>query len=324
LELKTLEGATLSFPDTTVDVPSVLVFVEPPASGEKGAWAITSSPTQSTNTSPIPYPLRELKAALALEKSNAIKRVNVIPVFLSDDVNRIKAIRDANDLSGTIAFIPGGLKNPIVNKLGLLSADRYANAMVIRRDGTIAWRKHGLPYHMIGKNRYHVATNALRHHIIACDVEAGYQALNAKNYPRAIKLFTVNFLRGSSLDPHKWNSSLAHGRALTHLALKDFESAFKEIEAAIAIHSERSGGKYGQVWQFNHDPSRPCSSMIHLLTTKAKVLDHLGRKAEARACRSKVAIGPTDYPSHFSHPMGFTRPYEAFEDRLSSVAKEIK
>jgi hypothetical protein len=176
---------------------------------------------------------------------------------------------------------------------------------------------------MIGKNRTGATSNGLIHHIVAYQADAGCRALNASNYKRALRLFTENIDKRKYYDPHKWNSSLAHGRAWAYLGLKDSESALKEIDTAIAIHVERSGGKYGQSWQFKHDPNRSCLSMIHLLTTKALILDHLDRESEEKVCRNEVTKGATDYPSHYSHPMGFTRPYEVFEDKMSLITKDI-
>lgn len=314
-DLKTLDGKTLSLPDTKTDVLTVVVFVEPPASGDELPGNFYSPPQAPTKKRPNPQPGGELGDILAIEKKHVNKGVRVITVFLSDDVKQIKAIRDRYDLNGTIAILPGGITNPAVNQLGILSADRSPNVLLIRRNGTIAWRKNGLIYQMVGKNRHHVASNGLRQQIVACDAEAGARALQAKNYIRAKRLFSETLAKTFE-GWHKWNSSLAHGRALADFALKDYESALKEIDTAIEKHLKRG--------QFNHDPERPCSSMIHMHSTRAKILDALGRKSEALRSKNKAALKPTDYPTTYSRVMGFNRPYEAFEERLSIIAKEIE
>lgn len=314
-KVKTLDGKTLSLPDSEMDKLTVLMFVEPLAKGNELPGPIYRPPAKPTKQRPNPPSGGELGNALAVEKQHATKGVKLITVFLTDNVNQAKAIRDKYSMEGTFSVLPGGLTNPIVNRLGILSADRYGNTLLIRRDGTIAWRKHGLIYQMIGKHRYYIASKALRHHVVACDVEAGYRALKAGDYRRAKRFFTESVGR-SAEGWHKWTSSVRHGRALANLALKEYDEALTSIEAAIKKHLHRN--------QFNHDPDAPCTSMIHMLTTKAAILDALGRKAEARAARNKAAVEPTDYPTHYGRVRGFNRPYEAFENKMSTVTKEIK
>lgn len=318
-EVKTLDGKTLSLPDTGADKLTVLVFVEFPAGEDRLASQILSPGAKPTNKNPNPYPGGELGNALGVERIHVNKGVRVIPVFLSDDQEQVKAICQKHGLNGTVTMLPGGLANPIVNRLGLLSADRSANVMLIRRDGTVAWRKHGLPYQMMGAGGRYVATNGLRHHIDACDAEAGYRALKAKDYKLALKRFAE-----TPKGIHKWTPSFAHGRALAHLGLKDYDAALKEIEYGWGKILACHGGHKVRVWAFQYSADKPCSSMLHMLRTKAKILDHLGRKSEARTARNRIAEGATDYPSHYFDVKGFHRPYEAFEDRMSLVAKNIK
>ncbi len=64
--------------------------------------------------------------------------------------------------------------------------------------------------------------------------------------------------------------------------------------------------------------------MIHMQTTRSKALDGLGRTSEARTARNKAAVKPTHYPTHYTRIRGFNEPYEAFENRMSIIAKEIK
>ena len=64
--------------------------------------------------------------------------------------------------------------------------------------------------------------------------------------------------------------------------------------------------------------------ILRVDTSRAKALDGLGRSSEARAARNKAAVEPTHYPTHYSRIRGFNEPYEAFEERMSIVAKEIE
>jgi len=330
LQLKTLDGKTLSLPNTKSDILTLLCFVEPPANGSNelpGAiYAPAGKPTKR-NKSPRPSGL--LASAYAYAGQNTNNGLQCITVFLSDDAARAKAIRDKYSLPGLIALVPEGLKNPIVNQLGILSADRNVNIFLVRRNGTIAWSKNGIPYQMSGHITY-ISTIGWNTHVNVCDSEAGYRALKEKNYRKALQLFTGTYLQteGKNGEPQltgdllraraehdsKWKSTRFHGRALANVGLADYEAAHADIDTAIAFHLRL----------FNHDKDAPCSTMVHLQTTRSKALDGLGRKSEARAARNRAAVEPTDYPTYYHSIRGYNRPYEVFEDKLSVVAREIK
>jgi hypothetical protein len=308
----------------------MLLFVEPPADGSNELpGAIYTPPAQPTKRNKNPQPSGLLATAYAYAGQNTNNGLQCITVFLSDDVARVKAIRDKYSIPGLVAMVPGGLNNRIVNQLGILSADRNVNIFLVRRDGTIAWSKNGLPYQMSGQFT-HIATIGWNVHVNVCDSEAGRQALKKKEYKKALQLFsgaylqkeggggapalTGALLRGRAEQDCKWKSTRFHGRALANVGLGDHESAFADIDTAISLHLR----------YFNHDKESPCSTMLHLQTTLSKILDGLGRKSEARAARNLAAVEPTDYPTYYHRIRGFNRPYEVFEDRLSVVAREIR
>jgi hypothetical protein len=329
-QLKDLDGKTISLPDKKSEMLTMLLFVEPSAGGSNElAAAIYAPPVEPTKRNKNPAPSGFLASAYSLagQDNNGLQ---CITVFLSDDVARVRAIRDNCSLPGLVTVLPGGLNNPIVNQLGVLSADRNVNSVLIRRDGTIAWSKNGLPYQMAGKLTY-ISTVGLRVQINVCDSEAGYRALKEKDYEKALHLFAGTYLqKGEAGDSKstpallqarnesdsKWKSSRLHGRALAHLGLKDYEAALVDVDSAVSWHLRKN--------QFNHDPENPCTTMIHMQTTRSKALDGLGRTSEAKAARNKAAVEPTDYPTHYSRIRGFNEPYEAFENRMSIVAEEIR
>jgi hypothetical protein len=315
-KLKKLDGKEISLPQKG-DKLTILFFVEPPSDGSdelpENFYRPTPAPTKKIKN---PKPAGEMGYAYSLAENYLDKGITIITAFLTDDAKQVKAIRDKYSLPRVIALVPDGLKNPIVNRLGIVSADRSPNSFLIRRNGTIAWSKKGLPYHMIGINRHtHVNGQGILHHIWACDAEAGLQALKKKDFKKALTLFSGPFSQGGK-GWHKWEPSFAHGRAIANMGLKDYETALTNIDEAISRHFNRGN--------FNHDPEKPCSSMIHMHTTRAKILEAMGRKSEALKSKNKAALEPTDYPTTYSRVMGFNRPYEAFEERLSIIAKEIK
>ena len=331
MQLKTLDGKTVSLPDAKSDRLTLLLFVEPSASGGNDLTSAIYTPAvEPTKRNANPRPSGLLGSAYALAADNVNNGLQCITVFLSDDVARVKAIRDKLSLPGLVTVLPGGLDNPVVNQLGILSADRNANSFLIRRDGSIAWSKNGIPYQMSGKLDY-ISTIGLNVHINVCDSEAGYRALKAKDYKKALHLFTGTYLQKEAAgdatltaallqarneSDSKWKSTRLHGRALANVGLMDYETALADVDNAIAWHLRRN--------QFNHNPESPCSTMLHLLTTRSKILDGLGRSSEAREARNQAAVEPTDYPTYFTRIRGFNEPCEAFENRMSIVAKEIK
>jgi len=324
MQLKGLDGKPVSLPARKSERLTLLLFVEPSADGSNElARAIYAPPGEPTprNKNPEPTGLLASAYGLARRHNNGLQYMTV---FLSDDVARVKSIRDKHSLPGVVAVLPGGLDNPVVNQLGILSADRNVNSFLIRRDGTIAWRKNGLPYQMSGRTGY-ISPLAWESQIAGCDTEAGYRALKAKAYEKALQLFSGTYLEKVEADTpilphhetaHKWKASRLHGRALAQLGLKKYEAALEDVDNAIAWHLRKG--------QFNHDAETPCTTMIHLQITRSKALDGLGRTSEARAARNKAAVKPTHYPTHYSRIRGFNEPYEVFEEKMSIVAKEIE
>ena len=309
LQLKTLDGKTVSLPDIHSETMTLLAFVELPADGGNELSSAFIAPGSHGGLLSKAYSL------LRWKNNNGLK---CITVFLSDDVGRVKAIRDKYSLPGLLAVLPGGLNNPVVKQLGILSADRNVNTFLIRRNGSIAWSRHGIPYTNAGSFPF-VTAIGLCVHIQRCDSEAGYRALEKKEYKKALQLFTGNYLLDEGEDggpglsreslgfrnqsDSSWWISQYHGRAVANLGLGNHEAALADVETAIAQHQKR----------YCHDPDKPCSIMVHLLTTKARALDGLGRKSEARSVRSRAAVKSTECCGV----------YEEFENRLTILAKEI-
>ncbi|MBT3294972.1 MAG: hypothetical protein HN919_21040 [Verrucomicrobia bacterium] len=324
IHLKNLDGKTVSLPDTKRERLTLLLFVEPSSDGSNElARAIYAPPGEATKKNKNPQPGGILGSAYGFARRHN-NGLQCVTVFLSDDVAMVKAIRDKYGLPGLVTILPGGLSNPVVNQLGILSADRNVNSFLVRRDGTIAWKKNGLPYQMSGKFA-HISALAWEAQVHGVDTEAGYRALKAKAYEKAVQLFSGTYLEKVEADTpilpqhevsSKWKASRYHGRALAHLGLKEYEAALEDVDSAIAWHLRKG--------QFNHDPEDPCTTMLHLQTTRSKALDGLGRSSEARTARNKAAVKPTHYPTHYSRIRGFNEPYEVFEERMSIVAKEIR
>ena len=71
-------------------------------------------------------------------------KVKVIAAFLTDDEKRVQSLMKKNEWPCQAVIVPGGLTNPLVRRLGILSADRVPNIALVRPDGTIVWTLSGI------------------------------------------------------------------------------------------------------------------------------------------------------------------------------------
>ena len=70
--------------------------------------------------------------------------IRLIAVFLSEDPGRIKALmKNPHPWPCEVVMAPGGLRHPLVRRLGILSPDRVPNMALLNRDGSLAWTQSG-------------------------------------------------------------------------------------------------------------------------------------------------------------------------------------
>ncbi len=280
VELKTLDGGALILPRETDGELTLLLFVEPPADK-----AQTEFPQQVIGA---------IKYATGLRDRHVHKEVNVIAAFLCDDPKRVDALMKANAWTCRAAMVPGGLKNPLVRRLGVLSADRMPNVFLLRRNGTVAWHTSGFKYDDFG---YPFAVYlAMKVHIEVCEAETAYSALEQGDFRKAVRYFAVPF------DPegdqrYRWAAPRLHGRSLAHMGLKKWKAALADIDAAIEAHQRG----------FRRRKPCSCQIMAEMRLTRAAILDKLGRPEEAKAARQRAAAPASPHR---------TTPYGLFHDKL--------
>jgi hypothetical protein len=312
IALKTLDGGTLSLPQDTTGKLTLLVFLEPSAEPD-AEFPIDIGEGEDKR----PHH-NYIQFACDLADRHVNKDVTTIAAFLSEDAQRINALMKTRELSCQAAIVPGGLANPMVRRLGVLSADRVPNVYLLRRDGSIAWHASGLPYE--DSERF-VNMLASKVHIETYEMETAYEALKQGNFKEAARVFGGPYLPWNP-DRFGWRPPRYHGQALAYMGLKDWNAALESIEKAIDAQKLRyfqgRRDKNPEQWRkeaatvtINH----PDDTLVELWDTKAEILDKLGRKDEAAHMRKRAAEpGRADVRS----------PYKSTHERLKDWRKQYR
>jgi len=302
--LKTLDGRTLTLPQDTNGKLTLLVFVEPSAEPD-AEFPIDVG--EGEDKKPHHH---YLQFACDLADRHVNKDVTTIVAFLSEDAERINALMKTRELTSQAAIVPGGLANPMVRRLGVLSADRIPNVFLLRRDGSIVWRTSGLPY---GDSEKFVNLLAAKVHIETCEMETAYEALNKGDFKEAARIFGGPYL---PWDPDRfgWRPPRYHGKALAYMGMKDWNAALESIEVAIEAQKLRylRGRKRERAPNWRKDAAKvtvvnPDGVLIELWATKAVILAKLGRNDEAAQIRERYAKPTTEFPPSV---------YKSFHEKL--------
>ena len=293
MTLKTLDGPTLTLPQDTKGKLTLLVFAEP--SAEPDAEFPVDLGEEKDKKPHHHY----LQFACDLQDKHLNKDLTTIVASLSEDAEHLHALMKSRELTCQAAIVPGGLANPIVRRLGVLSADRIPNVFLLRRDGSIAWRASGLPY---GDAEKFVNLLAAKVHIEASEMETAYEALHKSDFKEAARIFGGPYL---PWDPDRfgWRPPRYHGKALALMAMKDWKAALESIEVAIEAQNLKylPGRKREKAPNWRKDAAKvtvtnPDEILIELWTTKAEILAKLGRNDEAAQIRERYTKPTTEFP----------------------------
>lgn len=316
IELAGLDGSRLVLPKDNNDKLTLLLFVEPPPDPKADFPVILDRNGKPTNNDNIRQVMGD---ALMLAGQHVNKGVDVVVAFLCDDANRVRSLMATNGWSCQAAMVSGGIANPMVQQLGILSADRVPNVFLIRRDGTVAWTGSGFVYkaefgfpfaYLLG----------MKVHIEACELETGYRALEKGNYEEAARIFPGPY---PPFEPDRfgWRPPGYHGKALALMGMKDWNGALEAIDNSIDAHKLlhfRGRRTRAENWKTDAESfimKEPCDIIHTLWKTRVIILDKLKRNEEAESLRKLCSKPATpDYPSIYS----------VFHERLDTLRKEIK
>ncbi|MBT3199719.1 MAG: hypothetical protein HN350_07365 [Phycisphaerales bacterium] len=283
LKLKTLTGDTLSLPQATDGKLTLLMFIEPPADPAADFPTAIGGAVTEDSRGRKRVLLGGMQKAFELAEQHTRKNIKVIAAFLSDDADRVKALMQKYKWSCQVAMLPGGIKNPLVRRLGILSADRAPNVAMLRADGTIAWTLSGIVHPQLKSEGVGELLAVLSRGIIAninvVEIEASIKALKKGDFQRAVQLFSGPFDPPKYPHPGVWTAPRLYGSAAANMGLKKWDAALADIEAAIEAHRV----------VFNRKAPCACQCSADMELTKARIFEQLGKLQDAKAARQRAA-----------------------------------
>ena len=232
-ELKTLEGEAFRIPENTKGKWTALLFA--PA----GPWS-----TKRDDGLP-PSADRAASTVINYAENRGIKDLEVILAVFDDDAEKVKAYLPEKRADCPVMLVPGGLDNPLVQRLGILSEDERTNSVLISPEGTVTVMISGLTATTKGGERI------IGHVIEWQDEEAVSDLLEQEKVEEAKELI---FTLAPPFDPEakdergrplkKPRYSLAHlrARARVYIALEEWDKALADAEEVVQRQLGTDGG----------------------------------------------------------------------------------
>jgi hypothetical protein len=241
-ELGTLDGKTMKIPEDLDSDWTIIVFVQPGPWSRQRDDGLPPSPLQvmsGMNTFMNSRPAGDVKVMLATlgGEPDAI-RVNLEELI---DPNRKQP-----GVESPVLIVPGGINNPVVYRLGMLSEDQKINSVLLRKDGSIALAMSGF----IGShNSNYVVTHA--NVIQRADEEFVNEALKRGEVETAkarilslAPVFDPNEVdeKGRKLKAPVYSLAHLRARARVYMALKEWEKALADAQEVVQRQLSTDGG----------------------------------------------------------------------------------
>lgn len=241
-ELRTLDGKTLKIPEDLDSEWTIIVFAQP------GPW------TSKRDDGLAPNPVQIMSGMNAFMASRPAGDVKVMLATLGGEPETVRANleglmdpkRKLAGVESPVLILPGGLANPLVHRLGILSEDEKFNSVLVRKDGRIALAMSGF----IGShnsNYVDIPANV----ILRADEEFVNEALKRGDIQSAKdRIFTLapavdpNAVdeKGRKLRPTVYGLSHLRARARVYMALKEWEKALTDAEEVVQRQLSTDGG----------------------------------------------------------------------------------
>jgi len=256
--LKDLDGRDLRIPQDLAGKMAGIVFVEPPEEASDRDVCVKR--------------FRDFAGQFSRQG------VPVTVAFLSEDTGAVKSMIKECDGSFRAAMVPGGLGNPLVRRLGILSSDRIPNPFLLHGDGAIAWWISGISYTVSRTPMESAVSAAIGINIEKVRTDRVFQPLEQGDYRRAVLLLTER------LPPKKggdwWTADRFQGRALAYMGLNNWEAALTDIDAALSHRAAASRHKKAL-----------SLGKVEMHFAKSTILKKLGRGEDAEKERTIAKKG---------------------------------
>jgi|GEM_PF-379008 len=307
--LQTLDGKPFELPRAGTGKLTLLLFVEPPVDLDTAAYPemINGGVFEDSRGRK-----QEIRGVMQRAFDMAAEHVNdgleVVAAVLGEDTERVQNLMGTNAWPCQVVTVPDALDNPLVRRLGILSADRVPNGFLLDPDGHIVWQLSGLVHPQVRSEgtgeTLTVVSRAMRSNIDVHGMAMSMRAFEQGAFKEAVRLFSGPFTLEKNTDG--WAAPRLHGRALAQLELDNTEAALADLDAAVTAHQAA----------FNNRRPCVCERVASLHASRAELLETLGRNDEAAAAKTLAGAAKIRH--------GGNR-YESFHQRLEKVvAKETE
>ena len=290
-ELKKVGGGNIKIPEVAAGKMLGVIFVDPPA----------TEPARSNL----------IKQVSTFAGNFASRGAKAVVVFLSEDTKTVKTLVENINVECQAGMLSGGLKNPVMQKLGILQADKVPNLLLLRPDGRIAWFISGLQYKAY-RGPGTAMTMAIGSNISKVRVDPAFEAIEKGQFKNALKLFAGDFPPDYQTFDW-WAADRFHGQALAHMGLKGWDAALTHVNAA--LDRRFSDFQTGMC---------KCHGVVEMHLTKATILEKLGRGNEAQVERRRADAEKVPHPKHTPFFAHAGVPIGVYYDWLKQIRLKLK
>jgi hypothetical protein len=233
-ELRTAEGKPFRIPEDLDSEWTMIVFSMPSPWMAKREEVLPPSPYRllySLGNFTETRPQHDIKVILATMGGNA-------------EASSAALISGKNKLDCPVLTVPGGIENPLLRRLGILSEDDTLNSVLVRRDGRIAIMISGLLSKDGGAGTLGNVITQEDEKAVVSALERGetqvakdrIMALAPPYNPEAVDV------RGKKLPVPKFSTSHLRARARVYVALKEWDKALADAEEVAQRQLSTDGG----------------------------------------------------------------------------------
>jgi hypothetical protein len=233
-ELHTADGKPFRIPEDLDSEWTMIVFSMPPPWMAKREEVLPPSPgrvLQSLSNFAATRPQHDVKVILASMGGDAAATRTAL------DSSKIK-------LDCATLTVPGGIENPLLRRLGILSEDDALNSVLVRRDGRIAIMISGLLSKDGGAGTLGNVITQEDEKFVVSALDRGetqvakdrIMALAPPYDPDAVDA------RGKKLPKPKYNFAHLRARARVYVALKEWDKALADAEEVVQHQLGTDGG----------------------------------------------------------------------------------